>query len=158
MPEVTTSETSSSSSSSSSSPDPLSVRREMRKLAKTEEGRRRLKLAASEVDLRGNADLPFVHGLGHAERRRQHDGRVVTTIYPKMLYRKAKRPLPRVDWKVEEEEEEDGPNPFCPRRVGRMSLPSDFTAGLRSFTAECAAGTDYYFRNGMRMVRWGSEQ
>ncbi len=79
-----------SSTPASTPSDVLSGLRHLRQVAKKKDGWRELRRLASKVELRCNADLPHCAGVGLVERRRQHDGRVITTIYPKTIYRKAR--------------------------------------------------------------------
>ena len=45
-----------------------------------------------QVRFHGVSRLPFVDGLGHVERRTMADGRAVTSIYPKTMFKKT-RPI-----------------------------------------------------------------
>jgi hypothetical protein len=41
----------------------------------------------SRIVHRGFEKLPFAKKVGHAERKVMHDGKVVTVVYPKAIYR-----------------------------------------------------------------------
>ncbi len=89
----------------------------------------------------GNSNLPYAKGVGLVERRRQHDGNIITTLYPKTIRRKTrlkldrKRMLPDMD-------------------ISERDLPisRDIVKGMKSVSEECVAGGEYYFEDGLRMV------
>ncbi len=87
--------------------------------------------------------------MGWVERRRQHDGSVVTSVYPKALYRKARTTIKA----VQGNDFEVGRNPFATSRLQKGPAAKEFNKGLRRYTEECGAGPQYYFQNGFRKVR-----
>ena len=57
--------------------------RHLRSLPKEEQQR-----LGALVQFEGNAWQPYVHNLGTVERREQEGGKVITTVYPKMMFKK----------------------------------------------------------------------
>ena len=57
--------------------------------------------AGSKVNLIGCSDLPTVENVGFAEKRLQHDGKAIVTIYPAMNFQR--RPKLMLNWTPDEE-------------------------------------------------------
>ena len=57
--------------------------------------------AGSKVNLIGCSDLPSVENVGFAEKRLQHDGKAIVTIYPAMNFQR--RPKLMLNWTSDED-------------------------------------------------------
>ena len=94
----------------------------------------------------GNSFLPYVKNVGIAEKRLQHDGKSIVTVYPTMTVHRS--PLKFPNYKPEIPEE----NPFNKLKYADR-FQFAFFKSRPKITEECIHSSEYYFEDGLRKVR-----
>ena len=79
----------------------VAVKPEMSKVNRKKELIEIYKKAGSNCKLVGSSHLPYVKNVGFAEKRLQHDGKAIVTIYPAMNFQR--RPKLMLNWTPDEE-------------------------------------------------------
>ena len=94
----------------------------------------------------GNSFLPYVKNVGIAEKRLQHDGRCIVTVYPTMTVHKS--PLQFKNYQPANSEE----NPFLALKYADR-YQFAYYKNRPKITEECVHSSEYYFEDGLRKVR-----
>ena len=113
----------------------------------------------------GNSNLPHVPGVGLCKQHELSDGRIITTIYPSVKYRKVPYAMENViledlqkphNYPLAEEDAIDCINPFEKARQIHQKgnkFYHTFVKGIPKITKECLKASEYEFENGLRKVR-----
>jgi RluA family pseudouridine synthase len=95
-----------------------------------------------------NSFLPVVKNVGIAEKRLQHDGKSIVTVYPGTIFHR--KPLRMHNFDCSSDENES--NPFTEINL-YGNLHHAFLRGRSSITHDCIHASNYYFEDGLRKVR-----
>ena len=96
--------------------------------------------AGSESKLIGLSHLPLVENIGFAEKRLQHDGQEIATVYPIMYFSKVPRRYANAPFVHES-------NFWCNKN--HMA----YYKARPGLSMECLNSSEYYFEDGLRKVR-----
>ena len=94
----------------------------------------------SESKLIGLSHLPLVENIGFAEKRLQHDGQEIATVYPIMYFSKVPRRFANAPFVHESKY-------WCNKN--HMA----YYKARPSLSMECLNSSEYYFEDGLRKVR-----